>query len=123
MAYSYYLSPDGGYRKALLNYETVGATGLSTTVEDLAKWIANFQHPKPGEAVPLTLMQQPSRLNSGEKTDYGMGLFLEDYRGARLIQHGGADAGYRSLVLGFPTCTSEWLWSAISVPSIAERLR
>jgi len=102
MAYSYYLSPDGGYRKALLNYETVGATGLYTTVEDLAKWIANVQHPKPGEAAPLTLMQQPGQLNSGEKTDYGMGLFLEDYRGARLLQHGGADAGYRSFVLWFP---------------------
>jgi CubicO group peptidase (beta-lactamase class C family) len=102
MAYSYYPSPDGGYRKALLNYETVGATGLNTTAEDLAKWIANFQHPKAGEAAPLALMQQPGRLNSGEKIDYGMGLFLEDYRGARLIQHGGADAGYRSFVLWFP---------------------
>jgi CubicO group peptidase (beta-lactamase class C family) len=102
MAYSYDLSPNGGYRKALLNYETVGATGLYTTVEDLAKWIANFQHPRPGEAAPLTLMQQPGRVNSGEKTGYGMGLFIEDYRGARLIQHGGADAGYRSFVLWFP---------------------
>jgi len=102
MAYCYYPSPDGGYRKALLNYETVGATGLYTTAEDLAKWIASIQHPKPGAVAPFALMEQPSRLNSGEKLDYGMGLFLEDYRGTRLIQHGGADAGYRSFVLWFP---------------------
>jgi CubicO group peptidase (beta-lactamase class C family) len=102
MAYGYSQSNGDNYRKGLLNYETVGATGLFTTVEDLAKWIANLEHPKPGLASPLELMQQPGRLNSGEKLDYGMGLFLEDYRGARLIQHGGAQACYRSFVLWFP---------------------
>jgi len=102
MAYGYSRSNGDGYHKDLLNYETVGATGLYTTVEDLAKWLANLQHPKPGLAAPVALMLQPSRLNDGEKLDYGMGLFLEDYRGARLIQHGGAQAGYRSFVLWFP---------------------
>jgi len=102
MANCYYQSQDGNYYKDLLNYETVGATGLYTTVEDLSKWIADFQHPRPGEAASLALMQQSGRLNSGEKLDYGMGLFLEEYRGARLIQHGGADASYRSFVLWFP---------------------
>jgi hypothetical protein len=102
MAYSYYPSADGGYHKNILNYETVGATGLFTTVEDLAKWIANFQNPRAGDAALLAMMEEPGRLNSGEKTGYGMGLFMEQYRGARLIQHGGADASYRSFVLWFP---------------------
>ncbi len=102
VAYSYYPSPDGRYRKALMNYETVGATSLYSTVEDLAVWIANFEHPKPESAAPLGLMQEPGRLRSGERIDYGMGLFLEDYRGATLLQHGGGDAGYRSFVLWFP---------------------
>jgi CubicO group peptidase (beta-lactamase class C family) len=102
MAYSYYPSVGGGYHKNILNYETVGATGLYTTVEDLAKWIANFQNPRAGDAVPLAMMQESGRLNSGKKTGYGMGLFIEEFRGARLIQHGGADASYRSFVLWFP---------------------
>ena len=105
MAYCYSLSAGGGYRKNLLTYETVGATGLYTTAEDLAKWakwIANVQHPRVGDVAPLAMMQESGRLNNGEKTGYGMGLFIEEYRGARLIQHGGADAGYRSFVLWFP---------------------
>ncbi|HYG34273.1 MAG TPA: serine hydrolase [Clostridia bacterium] len=102
MAYCYYQSPDGSYRKDLLNYETVGATGLYTTVEDLAKWMANALQPKLEPVAAFALLQQPGRLNSGEETDYGMGLFFETYRGARLIQHGGADASYRSFVLWFP---------------------
>jgi hypothetical protein len=61
-----------------------------------------FSASEPGQAASLAIMQQPGRLNSGEKIDYSMGLFLEDYRGARLIQHGGADASYRSFVLWFP---------------------
>jgi len=102
MAYCYYPSIGGGYHKNILNYETVGATGLYTTVEDLAKWIANFQHPRAGDAVPLAMMQESGRLNNGETTGYGMGLFIETYRGARLVQHGGADASYRSFVQWFP---------------------
>ena len=102
MAYCYYPSLGGGYHKNILNYETVGPTGLYATVEDLAKWIANVQHPRPGDAVPLAMMQESGRLNNGETTGYGMGLFIETYRGARLVQHGGADASYRSFVLWFP---------------------
>jgi CubicO group peptidase (beta-lactamase class C family) len=102
LAYGYSPSPGDGYRKGLLNYETVGATGLYTTVEDLAKWIANLQPPQAGQADPLALMQQPGHLNTGEKLDYGMGLFLEEYRGSRLLQHGGAQSSYRSFVLWFP---------------------
>src|SRR5262249_40929520 len=102
MAYCYHKSAGGEYRKDLLNYETVGATGLHTTAEDLAKWIANFEHPKAGDAGALAMLWEPGTLNNGNRTGYGMGFFIEEYRGARLIQHGGADASYRSFVLWFP---------------------
>jgi CubicO group peptidase (beta-lactamase class C family) len=102
MAYCYYLPADGVYLHDILNYENVGSTSLFTTAEDLAKWIANFQKPKPGWAAVQDMMQAPGHLNNGDDTGYGMGLFVEKYRGARLIQHGGADASYRAFVLWFP---------------------
>ena len=101
-AYCYYLSANGVYQHDILNSEVVGSTGLFTTAEDLAKWIASFQKSKPGWAAPQAMMQAAGHLNNGEDTGYGMGLFIEKYRGARLIQHGGADASYRSFVLWFP---------------------
>lgn len=101
-AYCYYLTGDGVYQHDILNYEVVGSTGLFTTAEDLAKWIASFQKPKPGWTAPQAMMQVTGHLNNGEDTGYGMGLFIEKYRGARFIQHGGADASYRSFVLWFP---------------------
>jgi len=102
MAYSYYPAEVGTYRKSMLNFDTVGPTGLFTTAEDLAKWIANFQDPKVGGASLLAQMQETGKLNNGMDADYGFGLFLEKYRGSKLVQHGGADAGYRSFVLWFP---------------------
>lgn len=102
MAYGYYLPADGVYRHGILNYENVGSTSLFTTAEDLAKWIASFQKPKPGWAAVQAMMLAPGHLNNGEDTGYGMGLFIEKYRGARLIQHGGADVSYRAFVLWFP---------------------
>lgn len=102
MAYGYYPLADGVYRHNILNYENVGSTSLFTTADDLAKWIANFENPKPGWAAVQAMMEAPGHLNNGEVTGYGMGLFVEKYRGARLIQHGGADASYRAFVLWFP---------------------
>jgi CubicO group peptidase (beta-lactamase class C family) len=44
-AYSYRVSKDG-FVKCILNSTMVGSTGLTTTVEDLAKWATNFEQQK-----------------------------------------------------------------------------
>jgi CubicO group peptidase (beta-lactamase class C family) len=48
LAYGYQKLPDDSVGQANPNYDTVGATGLQTTVEDLALWDENFYHPKIG---------------------------------------------------------------------------
>jgi CubicO group peptidase (beta-lactamase class C family) len=42
-----YVNGEGGnsYRLSVTNFDTVGATSLLTTVEDLAQWDENFYHP------------------------------------------------------------------------------
>jgi hypothetical protein len=47
-------------------------------------------------------MQTPARLNNGDTSAYGFGLVVSRYRGARVVDHNGADAGYRSYVGRFP---------------------
>ena len=42
------------------------------------------------------------RLNDGTPAGYGWGLAVGDYRGVRVVGHGGADAGYRADVIRFP---------------------
>lgn len=100
-AYSYY-SDSSGYKKSVLSYANVGATSLFTTVEDLSLWALNFSSPKIGSPELFTEMNTPAVLNNGKKIGGALGQFVGKYKGLNEIQHGGADAGYRSYLTRFP---------------------
>lgn len=93
---------DAPFRLSVTNFDTVGATSLHTTVEDLQLWDENFYHPKVGGAAFLMQMLERGKLNSGEQLDYAFGLVLGKYKGLPTVDHGGADAGYRSDMIRFP---------------------
>ncbi|WP_297793927.1 serine hydrolase [uncultured Eudoraea sp.] len=100
-AYSYY-SDSSGYKKSVLNYANVGATSLFTTVEDLSLWALNFSSPKIGSPELFAKMNTPAVLKSGKTFGGALGQFVGKYKGLNEIQHGGADAGYRSYLTRFP---------------------
>jgi len=93
---------DKPFRMSLTNFDTVGATSLHTTVEDLQLWDENFYHPKVGGAAFIQQMLERGKLNSGEQLDYAFGLVKGKYKGLPIVDHGGADAGYRSDLTRFP---------------------
>ena len=99
---SAYARRAGGWRVSIPNYDVYGATNLFTTVGDLLKWEANFDHPIIGDRTLFDQMETPGRLTNGETTRYGFGLGVDQYRGARVVEHEGGDAGYRSYVGRFP---------------------
>ncbi len=90
------------YRLSVTNFDTVGATSLLTTVEDLAQWDENFYHPRVGGPGFLKQQLERGKLNSGKAIDYAFGLSIGKYRGLPTVGHGGADAGYRADFLRFP---------------------
>jgi hypothetical protein len=47
-------------------------------------------------------MTQTEPLTSGKDNPYAMGLMLLQYRGLPIVEHSGADAGYRANLLRFP---------------------
>ena len=93
---------DSVFRLSVTNFDTVGATSLLTTVEDMARWDRNFIDPAVGGRDFLDLMHRRGTLNDGEEQDYAFGLTHGSYRGVRTVGHGGSDAGYRSNFLRFP---------------------
>jgi CubicO group peptidase (beta-lactamase class C family) len=101
-AYSYGSAAGGGFGLIALNYANVGATSLFTTVEDMAKWLNNFDDGRVGGVQVIQQMFQQGVLNSGERLDYAFGLVIGKYKGLKVIEHGGGDAGYRSQVMRFP---------------------
>jgi CubicO group peptidase (beta-lactamase class C family) len=90
------------YRLSVTNFDTVGATSLLTTVEDLEHWDENFYHPRVGGPALVAQQLQRGKLNSGKELDYAFGLEHGKYRGVATVDHGGADAGYRADLLRFP---------------------
>lgn len=101
MAFGYQPSGDT-YSMSLTNSDTVGATNLLTTVEDLALWDENFYNPRVGGPTLIQQLQERGRLNDGEQIDYAAGLQLGKYRGLNTVDHNGADAGYVSDMIRFP---------------------
>jgi CubicO group peptidase (beta-lactamase class C family) len=101
-AVGYEQEPGKPFEISITNFDTVGATSLHTTVEDLQRWDENFYQPKVGGDAFAQQMLERGKLNNGEQLDYAFGLVVEKYKGLPTIDHGGADAGYRSDMTRFP---------------------
>lgn len=101
-AVGYEQEPGKPFEISITNFDTVGATSLHTTVEDLQRWDENFYHPKVGGDAFTQQMLERGKLNNGEQLDYAFGLVVGKYKGLPTIDHGGADAGYRSDMTRFP---------------------
>ncbi len=90
------------WRVAIPNFDVYGATSLYTTVGDLLKWEANFDNPSVADRSSVARMEAPTIRTNGDTSTYGFGLVAGTYRGARVVEHNGADAGYRSYAGRFP---------------------
>lgn len=99
---AYSKGKDKKWHVAIPNYDTYGATSLFSTVGDLLKWQDNFRTLKVGDADMFRQMATVAVLNDGTPTTYGLGLGVDKHRGARLVGHSGADAGYRAYLGRFP---------------------
>jgi CubicO group peptidase (beta-lactamase class C family) len=101
-AYGYVPNKKNGWRLSITNFDTVGATSLFTTVEDLSRWDDNFYDPKVGGTDFVSQMLHRDPLNDGDAQTYAFGLVVTKYRGLPIVEHSGADAGYRSYLMRFP---------------------
>lgn len=100
--YSYESVDKDKYAHSPLNYATVGATSLFTTVEDEVKWLANYETAKVGGKDAINQMYELAFLNNGKKITYAFGIEIDTYKGFKRIGHGGGDAGYRTYAVRFP---------------------
>ena len=101
-AYSYQVDEKGGYKHAVNNTTALGSSSLYSTVEDLAKWILNFEDTRIGEQTVIEQMHQRGVLNDGEQIDYAFGLNIGEYRGLKTVGHSGSWRGFRSHLMRFP---------------------
>ncbi|MGF1585603.1 MAG: serine hydrolase [Bacteroidales bacterium] len=93
---------EGGYREVTDLGGAAGAGGIHSTMGDLAKWIKNMNNPTVGTASMIDEMTTPFELNDGSFTEYGLGLYIQEYKGISYYHHGGADMAHRSMLMMFP---------------------
>ncbi len=101
-AQGYIPEPEGGYRDASDLGGAMGAGGIYTTLSDLARWVENLETGELGGRGVIEAMTTPYVLTTGDTTEYGFGLFIDELRGARRIHHGGADVAHRSMLAYYP---------------------
>jgi len=65
-------------------------------------WDQNFYEPKVGNKELIKSMTTAGTLKSGEKINYGFGLFHNKYKGLPVIKHSGNMSGYRAQIVSFP---------------------
>lgn len=84
--------------------DVVGDGGLYTTLNDLARWDRNYYDNRVGGLGQALIREltTPGKLNNGEELSYAFGLFVENYRGLKVVHHGGSWVGYRLEFIRFP---------------------
>ena len=83
-----------------LNTTADGA--LYLTAYDMAKWEGALHGGKLLKKEGFDAMWTPVKLNGGKTHPYGFGWALADANGKRIIEHGGAWQGFKSMVTRFP---------------------
>ena len=83
-------------------FDVVGDGGVYSTVEDLAKWDANFRTGKVGGKQAISLLQTPGKLNDGQPIPYALAVSVGEFHGLKTFSHSGSYGGYRSNFLRVP---------------------
>jgi len=78
------------------------AGAITSTVLDLIKWNEAIDKNKIISAASQQMMWTPNMLSDGKPTRYGLGWIITEYRGAKLLTHGGSTSGFSAVIQKFP---------------------
>lgn len=92
------------YKRVDAHGGIVGDHNLVSTVDDLVRWQMNFFNNQLGNksADLIARVSTATKLNDGTSSHYGYGLFDTEYKGVRVVHHGGDDGRQTSMLLRFP---------------------
>ena len=93
---------DGGFVEVGDLGGGMGPGAVYSTLSDLAKWMNHLLEPVTGTQAMIDEMMTPFELKDGSFTEYGLGLFVQDFNGLKYVHHGGADLAHRSMLMLFP---------------------
>lgn len=98
----YVSTPDGWRMNHWFSFDKVGDGGLYSTIEDLAKWDANFYSGQVGGDALRKQVVQRGVLTKGDTISYAFGLTLGSSGGLPIVAHSGSLTGFRTMLMRFP---------------------
>ncbi len=93
---------DGHYEAVMNGLTALGSSSLFSTVDDLGKWVTNFDAAVVGGPAVIERMRTRGVLNNGDTISYAYGLNIGEYRGQPTASHDGSWAGFSTTLLHFP---------------------
>ncbi len=78
-----------------------GGSGVFSTIDDLAKWQDNFDHPRAGGAGYVALMYRTEKFRH-DKVNDALGLVWRDYKGLKYLDYAGEDLDTNTYMAHFP---------------------
>lgn len=101
-ALGYAPNETGGFKNSMSNWEQTGDGALHLSIEDVLRWDQNFYRPRVGGAPFVARLQEQGRLANGDTISYARGLYVNQYRGLRRVEHSGDWVGYHAAYARFP---------------------
>lgn len=90
---------DAGWEPRTEALHVLGPGGLYSTAEDLLRLAEGLRTGRVGVMEAMREMETNATIGDGFRLPYGLGLELEEHRGARTVGHRGAGGGYRAEML------------------------
>lgn len=100
-AYSYYKKNNEYVQTKSLTH-CIGAGGVGSTIEDMAKWSNLFTDKTPELPYLPKFISTLDTLNNGDQLKYARGVFVSPYKNQKTINHSGRDLGMRSQLICLP---------------------
>lgn len=100
-AYAYYKAEETYKQENSVNL-CVGAGGIMSTIQDLAKWSQVFLNPDHKYSFISNFVTELDTLNNGTKMKHGRGMFVSPYKVFETFNHSGMGQGMRSQFICVP---------------------
>jgi len=101
-AFGYTRRPDGSWQHVTNNLTALGSSSLMSTVDDLARWLINFDSARVGGANAMSRWRTRGVLNDGSTIPYAFGISHGLYRGQPTLAHSGSWAAFVTYLVHFP---------------------
>ncbi len=97
-----YSKEEDNYKMVPNGLTALASSSLFTSVDDLIKWVLNFETKAIGGPEVISLMHEKGVLNNGTKLSYAFGHSIWSYKGLQHVTHSGSWAGFNTYLLRFP---------------------